>query len=113
MLISGLDTTRSYIVDQQLLLKEGEPLSQSDILETQRRLYDLGIFEKVEIAVQNREGKERFKNALVAVEEGGRYTVSVGGGVDVARFGAASEGVTDPEGGAGISPLSFVEVHHG
>ncbi len=110
VLISGLDTTRSYIVDQQLLLKEGEPLSQSDILETQRRLYDLGIFEKVEIAVQNREGKERFKNALVRVEEGGRYTVSVGGGVDVARFGAASEGVTDPEGRAGISPLVSFEV---
>ena len=110
VLISGLDTTRSYIVDQQLLLKAGEPLSQSDILETQRRLYDLGIFEKVEIAVQNREGKERFKNALVQVEEGGRYTVSVGGGVDVARFGAATEEVSDPEGQAGISPLVSFEV---
>ena len=110
VLISGLDTTRRYIVDQQVLLKEGEPLSQLDILETQRRLYDLGIFEKVEIAVQNREGRERFKNALVQVEEGGRYTVSVGGGVDVARFGAATEEVTDPEGQAGFSPLVSFEV---
>ena len=110
VLISGLDTTRGYIVDQEVLLKEGEPLSQLDILETQRRLYDLGIFEKVEIAVQNREGKERFKNALVQVEEGGRYTVSVGGGVEVARFGTATGEVSDPEGRAGFSPLVSFEV---
>ena len=110
VLISGLDTTRRYIVDQQLLLEEGEPLSQLDILETQRRLYDFGIFEKVEIAVQNREGKEKFKNAMVQIEEGGRYTVSVGGGVDVARFRGATEEATDPEGEAGISPLVSFEV---
>ena len=110
VLISGLDTTRPHIVDQQVLLEAGEPLSQWGILETQRQLYDLGIFEKVEIAVQNREGKEQFKNALVQVEEARRYTVSVGAGADVARFGAATEEVTDPEGRAGFSPLVSFEV---
>ena len=64
----------------------------------------------MEIAVQNREGKERFKNALVQVEEGGRYTVSVGGGVEVARFGTATGEVSDPEGRAGFSPLVSFEV---
>lgn len=110
VLLSGLDTTRRRIVDQQVLLRENDPLSQVDLLQTQRRLYDLGIFGKVDMALQNREGKERFKNVLIQIEEARRYTLSVGGGADIARFGGDTESLEDPEGRAGFSPRVSLDV---
>ena len=37
-------------------LAAGEPLSQGAMLDTQRRLYDLGIFARVDVAMQNPDG---------------------------------------------------------
>ncbi len=110
VLIGGLETTRRYIVEREVRLKEGAPLSQLDMLETQRRLYDLGIFEKVAMALQNREGKEQFKNLLIQLEEARRYTVSVGGGADIARFGGDTESLAETEGRTGFSPRVSFDV---
>ncbi len=110
VLISGLENTRPSVVDRQVQLKANDPLSQVDMLETQRRLYDLGIFQKVEMAMQNREGEERHKNLLFQIEEARRYTVSVGGGADIARFGGDAEGLAETEGRAGFSPRVSLDV---
>ncbi|MEK7216838.1 MAG: POTRA domain-containing protein, partial [Chloroflexota bacterium] len=107
VLVSGLENTRRHIVDQQVSLEAGEPLSQLDLLETQRRLYDLGIFHKADLAVQNPEGEERHKNVLLQLEEARRYTISVGGGADIARFGG-DDNLAANEGRTGFSPrVSF------
>ena len=37
-------------------LEPGDPLSQSSMIESQRRLYDLGIFARVDTALQNPDG---------------------------------------------------------
>ena len=109
VLISGLKNTRRHIVEQQVLLEEGRPLSQVDLLETQRRLYDLGIFHKVDLAPQNPEGQEGHKNLLLQMEEARRYTVSVGGGADVARFGG-DDNLAATEGRTGFSPRVSFDV---
>ena len=52
---AGLNHTRPFIVQREIQVKPGDPLSQIDMLDTQKRLYDLGIFSQVDTAVQNPE----------------------------------------------------------
>lgn len=106
---SGYQSTRDYIIRQQLQIQEGGPLARNGLLETQRRLYDLGIFSKVDIAVQNPEGREAHRNVLLQVEEARRWTLAVGAGAEIARIGAGDPTSLDqPTGAAGFSPrLSF------
>ncbi len=44
--LDGLHYTRSGVARRELQVHPGEPLSQSDMLETQRRLYDLGTVQR-------------------------------------------------------------------
>ena len=83
VLISGLNHTKPFIVDRELQIKSVQPLSQLGMLDSQRRLYDLGIFNQVDIAVQNPEGSTKEKNVLVQLEEARRYTLTYGLGMEV------------------------------
>src|SRR5439155_10115785 len=51
VVVNGLHTTNPDIVTDRISLNEGAPLSQSQITESQRRLYDLGIFARVDTAI--------------------------------------------------------------
>jgi outer membrane protein assembly complex protein YaeT len=107
LLISGYGHTRPGIVRREVLPRAGEPLRQGEAVETQRRLYNLGIFNRVTVAPQNPDGTDPGKNVVVMVEEGKRYTVSYGGGFEVQRLGSS----TDPTAGAfRFSPRGIIEV---
>jgi outer membrane protein assembly factor BamA len=83
-------------------------MSQGDLLRTQQKLYDLGIFSQVDTAVQNPEGVEPSKNVLVQVEEAKRYTFNYGAGFE---FQTGQPGVNNsPLGGTGVSPLASLDV---
>ena len=108
LLLDGYHFTRRGIIAREIRLREGEPLREGDLLETQRRLYNLGIFSRVSIAPQNPEGTDPFKNLVVLVEEAKRYTIAYGGGVEVQRLGGAGE---DPVGGdVSASPRGIFEI---
>lgn len=108
VLIGGLEHTRPHIVQRQILLDPGEPISQAEMLETQRRLSDLGIFAKVETAIQNPDGQEKYKYILYQLEEARRYSVAVGVGAEIARIGGDPASLEAPGGKAGFSPrISF------
>ena len=96
------------MIYSRIQLVPGEPLSQTRIVESQRRLYDLGIFARVETAVQNPDGIEKRKYMLHQFEEARKYSVNFGFGAQIARIG---RGVTDfdsPAGATGFSPrVSF------
>ena len=79
---TGLATTRPQLVKQQLGLHSGDPLSPSAMAETQRRLYDLGIFAKVDMAIQNQDGQEDRKYILFDLEEARRYSITGGFGAE-------------------------------
>ncbi len=83
VLLTGLDHTRRYIVDREVEVHDGDPLSQLAMLDTQRRLYDLGIFNQVAVAVQNPEGQALYKNVLLQVQEARRWTYTYGLGLEV------------------------------
>ena len=107
VMVSGLNFTRPFVVQRELQVKSGDPLSQIDMLKTQQGLYDLGIFSQVDTAVQNPDGSEKEKNVLVEVQEAKRYTFNYGVGLEF-QTGQPAVGSNQPQGETGVSPrVSF------
>jgi outer membrane protein insertion porin family len=109
VLISGREYTRPYVVDHELQMKSGDPLSQGDLLRTQQKLYDLGIFSQVDTAVQDPEGVQTRKNVLVGVQEAKRYTFNYGAGFEF-QTGQPANGSNESTGKNGVSPLASLDV---
>jgi outer membrane protein insertion porin family len=108
VMLAGTDHTRDYIVEREIQVKQGQPLSQGDLLDTQTRLYNLGIFSQVDTAVQNPRGDDPEKNVLVQVEEAKRYTFTYGGGLEFET--GLPAGSTAPTGSTGVSPRVEFDV---
>jgi len=108
VLVAGLDHTRDYVVEREVQLVAGQPLSQQDVLDTQTKLYDLGIFSQVDTAVQNPSGTDPEKNVLVQVQEAKRYTFTYGGGLEFETGLPAGEKV--PDGATGVSPRVGLDI---
>jgi outer membrane protein insertion porin family len=108
VLVSGLGPTRRRLVDQTIRLEAGDPLSPTAITDAQRRLYDLGIFERVDAAIQDPDGDTPDKYVLYDLEEAGRYTMAVGVGAEIARIGGCQTCLDAPAGATGFAPrVSF------
>jgi outer membrane protein insertion porin family len=108
VMVSGLDHTRPYIVQRELKVAQGEPLSEESLLETQTRLYNLAIFNQVDVAVQNPSGGDPRKNVLVQVEEAKRYTFTYGFGFEFQTGQPA--GTASPQGQTGVSPRVSLDI---
>jgi outer membrane protein assembly factor BamA len=135
ILVSGLRYTRPFVVSREFQIHAGEPLNQAGMLDTQRRLYDLGIFNEVDTAVQNPDGTMKDKNLLFQVREARRWTMNYGVGFQVQSGQPANLGEvntapapgayvppgttpptggvsvgTNPQGGTGVTPSVLFEV---
>lgn len=108
VMVGGLEHTRDFVVQRDLQVHAADPLSQRDMLNTQTRLYDLGIFSQVDTAVQNPEGSDPLKNILVQVREAKRYTFTYGLGFEFQTGQPA--GTTAPQGTTGVSPRVEFDV---
>jgi outer membrane protein insertion porin family len=104
VLISGLETTRSKLVYDRIELTKNEPLSLSKNTESQRRLYDLGIFARVNTAVQNPDGDEDEKYVLYDFDEARHYSMNIGVGAQIGRIGGGVTTLDNPAGTAGFAP---------
>jgi outer membrane protein assembly factor BamA len=91
VVISGDDRTKPRVVQSVLKVKAGDPLDQTALLETQRALYNLALFNEVNAAVQNPTGEAAQKNVLVQLTEAKRWDVTYGFGFE-ASTGTPSEG---------------------
>lgn len=80
ILISGLHYTRRTTIAPDILVKPGQPLDQAKLLETQRQLYNLTLFNQVNAAVQNPGGDQLRKNVLLQFDEARRWDVVYGAG---------------------------------
>ncbi len=107
LLIGGYEHTRRGVIEREVQVKPGGPLREGDVVETQRRLYNLGIFSRVSIAPQNPAGTDPAKTLLVLVEEAKRYTIAYGFGFEAQRL----SGGADPVGGnVRASPRGLLEI---
>lgn len=106
--VTGARTTRQSVVHDLIELKPGEPLSLAKQIDSQRRLYELGIFARVNTAIQNPAGDEDQKNVLYDVDEARHYSVNVGVGAQIARIGGGVTTLDNPAGTTGFAPrLAF------
>ena len=108
VMLGGTEHTRDYVVERELQMRSGEPLSQQGMLDTQTRLYNLGIFSQVDTAVQNPQGSDPQKNVLVQVQEAKRYTFTYVGGFEFET--GLPAGNTAPQGATGVSPRVGLDV---
>lgn len=120
ILVRGLDTTKPSLVAERILLRPGDPLSLSQIGLSQQRLYDLGIFAKVQTATQNPDGKEESKRVLFYMDEARKYSLNLGVGAEMGYLGRAStttalasgpQGFT-PRVSIGLSRINFLGLGH-
>ena len=102
VLIAGLNYTHPFVVDREIKIGPGDRMSQSQMLDSQRRLYDMGIFNEVGVAVQNPEGEATSKKVNFQLSESRRYTFNYGLGLEV-QTGQPAGGTTNPQGDTGVS----------
>jgi outer membrane protein insertion porin family len=84
VLIIGNARTDQRVIQRELLLEEGKPLGQEDLIESQRRLGALGLFRRIRIEELSHGGAA--SDVLVTVEEAAATTFSYGGGLEAARL---------------------------
>ncbi len=108
LIVTGLENTRPYILNRQIRIRSGDPLSQAAMVESQRRLYNLGLFNQVDMAVQNPEGIEPQKNVLFNLVEAPRWTFRYGGGVEFATGNTPA--INNPQGKSSVSPNAVLEI---
>ena len=107
VLLAGYQYTRPGIIAREIQIQPGQPLREGDVIETERRLYNLAIFNRVQIAPQNPNGTDPEKVMVVATQEGQRYTIGYGVGFEVQRLA----GGTDPNGTTiDASPRGIFEI---
>jgi outer membrane protein insertion porin family len=90
ILVTGYLHTRPGVIRREIGVKQNAPLREGDVVESQRRLYNLGIFNRVTIEPQNPNGTDPNKDVVVLVEEAKRYTIAYGGGFEVQRFASTT-----------------------
>lgn len=125
VLLSGVVHTRPKTVQSQVLVHAGDPLDQTALLQTQRNLYNIALFNEVVAAVQNPAGDAPQKNVLLQLTEAKRWNVTYGFGFE-AQTGTPQQGTISEasciqlmlnpcnqlsqEGKAGVSPRVSLDV---
>jgi outer membrane protein assembly complex protein YaeT len=104
VLVSGLHTTSRRLVDPLISLHPGDPLSLTEMGNMQRRLYNLGVFENVDMAVQDPDGDTEQKYVDFHLVEGHLYTMAIGVGAELAQIGGNPSSVSNPTGTSGVAP---------
>ena len=109
--ILGLTRTRLSLVQKHLKVHAGDPLSLVAIDGAQRDLDNLGVFARVDSAIENPDGDETRKVVLYDVDEAARYNVRVGVGAEIAQLGATTNNISAPTSGTGFSPRFLLNVN--
>ena len=105
IVLVGNEHTRTGLVDRQLTIAPGQWLSQGELLESQRRLYDLGLFNQVQIVPEDPGKAKAEETVLVSMEEAKRWTLGYGFGLDVQALSNAQ-----PQGQYQVSPRASLEI---
>jgi outer membrane protein insertion porin family len=78
VILTGNHSTRENLIQREVEINSGDPLSLDRILATESNLYDLAIFSKVQVREVPSYRDPLQKNVLVNVEEARKYTLLYG-----------------------------------
>ena len=90
VLINGNDRISTDLIRREVTIQPGDPMSDDAMLESQRRLAELGLFRRVRITELPRTGS-LARDVLVDLEEAATTTIDYGGGFEVGKIGAQDE----------------------
>jgi outer membrane protein insertion porin family len=76
VVVRGNTYTRTHVILTQSDIDKGDAFSYRSILEAQRNLYSLGIFQRVDIQAEQAGTSVADRNVTISVEEGKDLTVS-------------------------------------
>lgn len=110
---SGNRHTRPQLINRMIDLNPGDPLSPIAMTDTQRKLYNLGVFSRVDAAIQDPDGEATNKYVLYDLQEAKRYTMRVGVGAEFARIGGCQTCLDAPAGENGFSPRVSFNITRG
>ncbi len=79
--ITGNRLTKTHIVEREIVIKEGETFRLSKAIETQRNLFETGLFTEAEIIPENLDVESRTVDVLVRVREKKSAYFEIGFGV--------------------------------
>ena len=83
--VTGNFKTRDRVILRELEILPGSPFSPRQLLETERNIRDLDIFDSVRFKALGLEDQSDTVHLLVSVEEAKPYSISIGGGYDTER----------------------------
>ncbi len=78
LLVSGNQGVREEVIRRQLSLVPGSPFTQQDVILSQSRLYQLGLFSRVEINTARPDSTDAEPTVVVRVDEGSSKRLSWG-----------------------------------
>jgi outer membrane protein assembly complex protein YaeT len=81
VVVRGNTYTRTNVVLRQADIEKSDPFSYSAILEAQRNLYRLGIFQRVDIQPEQAGTSVSQRNVVISVQEGKDLTIGAAAGV--------------------------------
>ena len=110
VIINNLQLTRPELVNRSLTLNPGDPLSPTAVTETQRKLYNIGVFSRVDEAIQDPDGETKDKYVLYQLDEARRYSLALGVGAELGRIGGCNNCLDAATGASGFYPRVSVDV---
>jgi outer membrane protein insertion porin family len=113
VIYTGNRHTKPQLINRMIDLNPGDPLSPLQMTDTQRKLYNLGVFSRVDTAIQDPNGESVNKYVLYDLEEGKRYTMRVGVGAEFARIGGCQSCLDAPAGQNGFAPRVSYDITRG
>jgi outer membrane protein assembly factor BamA len=90
ILINGNSRIATEVIQRELTIQRGSPISDDAMIESQRRLAELGLFRRVRITELPRTGS-LTRDVLVDLEEADTTTIDYGGGVEVGSIGGRDD----------------------
>jgi outer membrane protein insertion porin family len=110
VLVYGLHTTNPKLIRPIMQIHPGDPLSWTEMGNIQRRLYNLGVFDTVDMAIQNPDGDVENKYIIYHLMEGHLYYMAVGFGAQISRIGGSTTSLDNPTGTTGFSPRADFQL---
>jgi outer membrane protein insertion porin family len=108
ILIVGNVKTAPEVIQREILLRSGQPLGLTDLIESQRRLGALGLFRRIRITEISHSGSERH-DVLITVEESPSTSIGYGAGLEATRLLRADDAGIARE-RFEVAPRGFFEV---